>query len=78
MQSGEDYPVRYTVPMHLHVRLINAIGRRAMQLVGEMTTRKTLGAVTSVDGRALRQARNEALQEAIEDWLAKPKSEKWL
>ena len=76
-ETQDMYPVRYTIPMHLHVRLTNAIGHRAMHIVGEQHSTRNRIVSQREDLRAMRQAKAEALQEAIEDWLAKPKDAKW-
>lgn len=78
-QQGEwpmdEHPVRIPIPHALYTRLMNAIGARAMRLVGQNPTNRVVS--QREDTQALRQARAEAVQEAIEDWLAKPKDEKW-
>ncbi len=78
MQQDENYPVRITIPMHLYTRLMDAISYRAMHLVVEKAINKERDVSQKEDRQAIRQARAEALQEAIEDWLAKPKDAKWL
>ena len=77
-QPDENYLVRITIPMKLYIPLMEAIGTRAMRLVGENNPDKKRVVSQREDTLAIRQAQAEALQEAIEDWLAKPKDEKWL
>jgi hypothetical protein len=78
--GDRDYPMRLntTIPLHLYEQFIEAIGHRAMHLVGEYKQNKVIGAVSQADLKAMKQAKQEAIQEAIEDWLAKEKDEKWL
>ncbi len=78
MDEQDMYPVHYTIPMHLHTRLIDAIGQRAMHIVGERHPDKKRVVSQAEDLRAMRQAKAEAIAEAIEDWLVKPKDTKWL
>lgn len=71
----ELIPIKVTIPLWLHTQLVKAVGPRAMSIVAEGNPSKTV--THTEDSRAIKQAEQEALQEAIEDWLAKEKSSKW-
>jgi len=78
-QTDEEFPIqiRIPIPLSLRTRFIDAIIPRVHSLLRANHSRQGEVVSDAEDMRAWKQAKTEALQEAIEDWLAKPKDEKW-
>jgi hypothetical protein len=78
-EKEPHFPIHLTttIPAWLHHQLMKATTDRYFRLIRENHPKRNKVVSHAEERRALRQVWQEAVQEALEDWLAKDKGEKW-